>query len=346
MINIHGDIAVGLMWGDEGKGKVVRSLILAAEEQKDKTTYTHCVRFNGGPNAGHTIYDKGHKIATHQVPSGFIQPNMRLMIGPACVVDLDKLDKEITELEELGYFIRERLVVSQRAHIILEKHITEDISDDRIGSTKSGIRPVNRDKYNRRGVQAKSYVAEGKWTWNILVGDVVSELAQDGIAVLFEGAQGTMLDIDLGEYPYVTSSNCLSSGVTTCGFSFRQIVHVYGICKAYDTYVGNMDFQPDDPKLEELGTVGQEFGATTGRRRQCNWLNLDKLLISLRANSVSDLIVNKCDILDQVGTYKATHKGELVSWSNMDAMKQYITDTVQAVVPGITVTFSGSPHTI
>lgn len=336
------DIIIGMMWGDEGKGKVVRSLILEAEKQLDG--YTHCVRFNGGPNAGHTIYDNGHKISTHQVPSGFIIPNIRLLIGPACAVDMDKLDNEIKKLESLGYSIRERLVVSKRAHLIQPSHIAEDVADDLIGSTGSGIRPVNRDKYNRSGIRAGSVVHD---RYDIQVGDVVKELSEDGLRVLFEGAQGTMLDIDLGEYPYVTSSNCLSSGITTCGFPFRQVDNVYGICKLYDTYVGKMEFQPkDDVDLERLGTVGHEYGTTTGRRRQCNWLNLDKFMVSLRANSVTNVIVNKCDILDEVGVYKVIHYGKIKQFADLETMQHYICTTILTKYLYVTVTFSGSPHTI
>lgn len=335
-----GFVIVGLQYGDEGKGKVVNHLIgeTTAMNNEDpnvvQAKFDYCVRFNGGPNAGHTIYHNNKKLITHQIPSGIIH-GITSVIGSGCVVDVTKLEQEIKMLEENGFTVRDLLKIAYNAHIIQPKHVEEDKNTDKIGSTKSGIRPVYRDKYNRSGVRANTLD-------NVCSCEIVDPylLFNKGSAVrvMFEGAQGFMLDVDWGNYPYVTSSSCLASGIATTGFNFRNIDRVIGVAKIYNTYVGKMEFQPDDPLLDKLCELGQEFGSTTGRKRQCNWLNLNELEKAAHINGVDSLIINKCDILEQLGVFKLYHDDELKEFDCLTDLQVYICDHLK-----LNITFSSSP---
>ena len=312
------DIVIGLQYGDEGKGKVINSLI-------KKNKYTHCVRFNGGPNAGHTIYVNNKKLTTHQIPTGIVK-EMTCLIGTNCVIDIKKLEEEIEYLEKNGIRnITDNLKIARNAHIILDKHINEDKSSDTIGSTGCGIRPTYRDKYDRCGLRADSF--EGSICGCEIVDPyklLNTSETNGNNKILFEGAQGFMLDIDWGNYPYVTSSSCLSSGITTCGVSFRNVENIYGVAKIYNTYVGKKDFQPKDNIFSELQNIGNEVGATTGRSRQCDWLNLDDLKKALIINGVNILIINKCDIIKQLAVYKLYHHDIIITFNTFSAMENYI----------------------
>ena len=290
------DIIVGLQYGDEGKGKVTKYII-------ENGDYTHCVRFNGGPNAGHTVYINEKKLITHQIPTGIFS-NLICVIGPNCVIDFEKLEKEIILLEiNKIKDVRKRIKLSYNAHVIQPKHIEEDEKNDTIGSTKSGIRPVYRDKYDRCGLQIKDISN----TLGLEVVNPYDVLCNDKNKILFEGAQGFLLDINWGHYPYVTSSQCDSGMITSCGYPFSKIKKVYGIAKLYTTYVGNRRFQPPDEIFKELQEIGEEFGATTNRMRQCDWLNLDDLIRAININGVTDLIINKCDVIKQLNCFKLYH---------------------------------------
>jgi len=332
------DIIIGLQYGDEGKGKITKAFI----EEGD---YTHCVRFNGGPNAGHTIYFNGNKLVTHQVPTGIVH-GLRCIIGPCCVVDIEKLEGEIKMLEDAGVVdVRKNLKVAYNAHIIFQKHIDDDINNDVAGSTQCGIRPVYRDKYNRCGTRAEKY--ENICGCEIV--DSYKELSEENVKVLFEGAQGFMLDIDWGHYPYVTSSHCTSGMITSCGFPFQRVGEVVGVAKIYETYVGNMKFGPEgDADLERLGVLGEEYGATTGRRRQCNWLNLDRLNKALAINSVTQLVINKCDIIEKLGVYKLYHGEQLIEFDNLKDMQDYVLNNVRLAVEknNSKIVFSASKDSI
>lgn len=309
------DIIVGLQYGDEGKGKITHHYV-------KNGNYTHCVRFNGGPNAGHTIYYKGMKVITHQIPTGIFY-GLICVIGPGCFVDLVKLKKEIILIESLGIDVRNLLKISNNAHIITKKHINEDISHDLVGSTKSGIRPVSRDKYDRKGMLLSEYKGEEELFERI---DSYEELNKEGNKILFEGAQGFMLDIDWGNYPYVTSSNTLSYYACSTGISMKKINKIYGVAKLYSTYVGSKKYQPDDNVFVMLQELGDEFGSTTGRMRQCNWLNLTELERAINMNGVTDLIINKCDIIITLSIFKLYDKDDIIEFNTFDDMKNYITD--------------------
>ena len=331
------DIVVGLQHGDEGKGKVVADLI-------KNNSYDYCVRFNGGPNAGHTLYLNNVKIVTHHIPSGIIH-NIPSIIGPGCVIDLHKLKEEITMLETHGIPVKSLLKVAYNAHVITNQHIMDDIKNDAIGSTHSGIRPVYRDKYNRCGTRIGDLDYTGPFA-DVLHPSQIIDTSKIlcNKHILCEGAQGFELDIDWGDYPYVTSSHCISGFVTTLGISPKTIDKIYGVAKIYGTYVGKKDYQPQgDLELEKLGELGGEFGSTTGRKRQCNWLNIDRLLVSINVNGVTNLIINKCDIIKNLGIYKIIYQGTLREFNNFQEMQQLIVDNINSKIK---IIFSENKETI
>jgi adenylosuccinate synthase len=235
------DIVIGLQHGDEGKGKVTHHLLKSGE-------YTHCVRFNGGCNAGHTIYHNGVKLVTHHIPAGVFF-GVTSVIGNGCVIDPKKLFEEIEYLESHGIDVRNYLKIAKNAHIITE--------------AKTGNGPAYRDKYSRTGYRAESLPS----LESFLV-DIYEELSGDTV-VLMEGAQGFWLDPDWGDYPYVTSSHTGVAAAIQNGINPRSIRNVWGIIKSYETYVGKRNFQPEGEVFNKIQKVGQEFGATTGRVRQC-----------------------------------------------------------------------------
>ena len=220
-------------------------------------------------------------------------------------------------LESLGIDVKSKLKISYNCHIITSNHIQEDIKTDRVGSTKCGIRPVYRDKYNRKGLR----VDKLDFDLDIEIIDPYIELNKEGVKAFFEGAQGFMLDIDWGNYPYVTSSSCLSSQACTSGISVKSINEIYGAAKIYNTYVGTKNFQPDEEVFKNLVELGNEKGSTTGRTRQCNWIDLDELEKGI---VVTTLIINKCDIIIILGIFKLYDKEELKEFETFDEMKKYI----------------------
>lgn len=332
------DIVVGLVYGDEGKGKITN--YLAQEYIKNAKQYNNhglCIRYNGGPNAGHTVYYNGVKVVTHQVPTGVIW-GMKGLIGDNCYVDLYKLEKEIKEIESLiDIDIVKNLYISKNAHIIQQKHILEDSKDKTIGTTGSGIGPCARDKYERTGLKIGSnpYHLDGIIPHSNIVDSytIIQHNIKNKGYMLVEGAQGFGLDITHGDYPYLTSSHCCATDCLNIGIPIDCIRDIWGVCKAYDTYVGAKQFQnPDDKFLELLQIKGEEFGATTGRPRQCNYLNLDFLIKSININNCSKVIINKCDILESCGkdVYKCYYNNKLHQFKKFSDIKNFINETLLA----------------
>jgi adenylosuccinate synthase len=278
----------------KGKGKVTHHLL------KDGG-YTHCVRFNGGPNAGHTIYHNGVKLVTHHIPAGVFF-GVTSIIGNGCVIDPVKLFEEITYLESHGVNVREHLKIAENAHIITSFHKAQDSTDEKIGTTKTGNGPAYRDKYARCGLRASEVPELQPFIVNIY-----EELSGD-TTILMEGAQGFWLDPDWGDYPYVTSSHTGTAAAIQNGINPRSIRNVWGIIKAYETYVGKRAFQPEDEVFDHIQMVGQEFGATTGRVRQCNWINTKEVRQAIDMNGVNRLVVNKMDVLREVGIWGTTDR--------------------------------------
>jgi adenylosuccinate synthase len=330
-MTIYCDAIVDLQSGDTGKGKVTHSLLQSGE-------YDLVLRYNGGSNAGHTIYHKGEKIVTHQVPAGVLY-GIKSLIGIGCVVNIGKLEEEITMLNDHGIKTDGLILVDYRAHVVSQQYVDEDNNDSAIGTTKQGIGPAYRNKYGRTGVRIGDVSQQPSNHFNVI--DSISFF--DGARVLAEGAQGFALDIDWGDYPFVTSSHCTVGSVCLNGVSPRKIRKIYGVAKAYETYVGTKDFGMDCNDLKKIQEIGQEFGATTGRRRKCNWINLNQLAYAAKVNDITHLIVNKIDVLDEVGRYVY-----IEDFERHDAGSRLglINEIVNALPNNVKVIFSDSPYAI
>lgn len=339
------DVLLGLQWGDEGKGKIVDVLT---------PNYDVITRFQGGPNAGHTLEFNNIKHVLHTIPSGIFRENKLNVIGNGVVLDPGTFKKEIDSIAKLGIDLTQNLYISKKAHLILPTHRLLDAASEaakgkaKIGSTLKGIGPTYRDKTGRDGLRAgdifsnfeqkyadrvakhkaileKQYgfdyaeaLAEYEKEWfegielmkkfqivdtEYLINDSIAE----GKSVIAEGAQGTMLDIDFGSYPFVTSSNTICAGACTgLGIAPNRIGNVFGIFKAYCTRVGMGPFptELEDEVGQQLRDAGHEYGSTTGRPRRCGWLDMVALKYSNMVNGVTELIMMKTDVLDDFDTIK------------------------------------------
>ena len=305
------DICCGLAWGDEAKGKIVSQLSKNGQ-------YDFVCRWAGGNNAGHTIYVKGKKYKTHLIPSGIFF-GIKSIIGPDCVVNINSFYEELEYLKDNGFDIS-LVKISPKAHIITAKHIKEDRKRNEekggLGTTAQGIGPCYRDKYARSGVRVEDCIEN-------FTGYVWDEVLYGNI--LCEGAQGVWLDINHGNYPYVTSSNPLPYGACSLGFSPQYIRSIYGAAKIYDTRSGiDPDFPEElllDLNLLKIGKLGEEYGVTTGRQRTVNWLNVDKLVKSVNISGCTDIIISKVDIIKSVGVYKYYYETKLLKFDSLEDMK-------------------------
>tara|TARA_Y100001970_G_scaffold271481_1_gene366875 strand:- start:28614 stop:29606 length:993 start_codon:yes stop_codon:yes gene_type:complete len=327
------DAVLGMGHGDEGKGKITHHLLKSGE-------YTHCMRFNGGCNAGHTIFHNGQKHVTHSIPSGVFH-GITSIIGSGCVIDVDKLFKEINNLESAGVEVRKNLKIAHNAHIITRESLEEDSTDTRIGTTRTGNGPTYRKKYNRSGVRAEDISKLQPFLINTM-----EEFHLCNPTILMEGAQGYSLDIDWGDYPYVTSSNCGIAAVLQNGISPRHLRDIWGVSKIYETYVGNKYFQPPKKIFKTIQAIGNEYGATTGRPRQCNWIDIQQLQKAVVANGVNKLVFNKMDILREVGVWKVIEpEYNLIEFDGEDDIKIYLKNIFERK-HNIDLFFSDNPQTI
>jgi len=335
---------VGMQWGDEGKGKVTDLLTPA---------FDIVARYQGGNNAGHTVFIKGKKIVLHLIPSGILHENVLCIIGNGVVVNPKAFLEEIEQMESLGIKVGDNIVISKNAQLILPYHpsieeVTEKIrGDKKIGTTCKGIGPSYVDKTAREGIKTgdllnmdvlRSKVEQNVRLKNIILAhfqspifepeeiikeclfyrDKIGKYLQDvsyliekkiseGKSILFEGAQGTLLDIDHGTYPYVTSSNSTAGGVCTgLGVSPDKIDHVIGIAKAYTTRVGSGPFPTEihGSTGKHLQKKGDEYGATTGRPRRCGWIDATALKYAARINGIKKFVLTKPDVLDELDEIK------------------------------------------
>ena len=307
------DIIVDLQYGDSGKGKVAHFLCKSGK-------YSHVLRYNGGSNAGHTIFHKGKKFVTHQVPVGVFY-GIKSIIGSGCVVDPEAFIKEVHELESAEIKIKGILFVARNAQVVTKAHKTEDGEDKKIGTTKRGIGPAYRDKYARTGIRAEQVKSLRPY----LI-DLYSEIhnSKRNLTVLGEGAQGFGLDIDWGDYPFVTSSHCTTAGALLNGFAPQSVRNVWGVAKAYETYVGNKRFEPSDKIFEKIREIGEEYGATTGRPRQCNWMDADLIEKAVKINGVTHLVFNKIDVLNKLGVWKIKFHNKPLPFKNEKAMRGFV----------------------
>ena len=331
------DVILGLQWGDEGKGKIVDYFA---------SQYDIIARFQGGPNAGHTLYVGDKKIVLHQIPSGVFHEQTVNLIGNGVVLDPVTLRREADTVAAFGIDLKKNLFISERTHVILPTHRALDKAaegakgEGKIGSTLKGIGPAYMDKTGRNGLRVgdllhKSFTTQyiklrlkhqklldnynfsediGAWeeeffeaieflkSLNIVNGEYfLNDKISQGKKVLAEGAQGSMLDIDFGTFPFVTSSNTISAGVCNgLGVAPQKIKEVIGVSKAYCTRVGSGPFPTElnDETGEKLRKVGSEFGATTGRPRRCGWMDLVALQYACMLNGVTQIVMTKADVLD------------------------------------------------
>jgi adenylosuccinate synthase len=325
------DIIFGLAWGDEGKGKISNAI---------SKNYDMVCRWNGGPNAGHTVYLNDKKYKTHIIPCGIFQ-NKPSIIGPNCVINIDKFYDEIEYLKKEG-FDTSLVKVSPKAHVITQKHIEYDLKflKPRLGTTGQGIAPAYADKALRSGKLAGNYL-DKQYLWD---GELYGE-------ILCEGAQSFWLDLNYGDYPYVTSSETLPYSACSLGFSPKKIRDIIGVAKIYDTKSGVDPLFPeslwDSPELNMIIDIGQEFGSTTGRKRIVNWLNLNKLIDSVKISGVTRLIINKCDVLEQVNTFKVYQNNDLFKFNTLQSMQSFIKAHLShAMNHYIEVIFSGNKENI
>jgi adenylosuccinate synthase len=340
MKRVCADVVVDLQFGDCGKGKVVHCL--ASERE-----YTHVMRFNGGFNAGHTIYHEGKKFVTHLTPAGVFH-GIRSVVAGACVVDVDKLLQEIKDLEKLGIPASDLLRVASNAHITTRKHVAEEENEQKIGTTRTGNGPAYRDKHARIGRRA----IDDPRLSHLLTDPYLELWGSDAdVYVLMEGAQGFGLDVDWGDYPYVSSSSCTVAGAVNAGIPPQSVMEIVGVAKPYVTYVGTKKFSGDHPGLAEIQRVGQEFGATTGRLRQCNWLHLPLLSMAANVNGVNKLIMNKIDVLEAVGEFRAfvDDSRDSIKFSSVEKFKTFVEDYMFSKCPNILdgeIIWSSSPEKI
>ena len=327
------DICVGLSWGDEGKGKIVSQL---------SNQYDFVCRWAGGNNAGHTIYVNGNKYATHLIPSGVFH-GIPSIIGPGCVVHKESFFDEINYLQKNG-FNTKLVKISPKAHIITDEHIEEDKQkyNKVLGTTAKGIGTCYSDKYARKGIRIQDRKEEFKeYIWDEkLFGKV-----------LCEGAQGFWLDIDYGNYPYVTSSSCLPHSACTLGFAPQKIRKIFGAVKMYDTRVGKDPDFPDDllcnQELMTLAQEGNEYGTTTNRARLVNYLNLDKLISAIEVSGTTELIISKVDIVEKAHIFRYYYQDILHTVDTLQQMK----DDIQEILYSNTsllknIIFSSNPEKI
>lgn len=311
------DVTVGTQNGDEGKGKVTHHLCRSGG-------YSHVLRWGGGCNAGHSIYHNGRKFVTHLIPSGVFF-GIKSIIGNGCVLNVEKFLSEVDELESAGVCVRGNLYIAENVHITTDWHLKEEVDEGKIGTTRMGIGPTYRDKYARKGVLAKQIPELADYMIDLYDEFHCSDYP---LKILCEGAQGFGLDVNWGDYPYVTSSSCELAGVFQNAIDPRWLNDVWGVAKIYETYVGAKRFEPADPIFTELRGLGEEFGATTGRPRQCDWLDLDFLAQSLKMNSCTHLVLSKMDVVRSLGVWRLYHQGLVVDFENEGQMKDFIVETL------------------
>ncbi|MBN2347442.1 MAG: adenylosuccinate synthase [Bacteroidales bacterium] len=363
------DVLLGLQWGDEGKGKIVDVLT---------PKYDVIARFQGGPNAGHSLEFGEIKHVLHTIPSGIFHDDQVNIIGNGVVIDPIIFKTEIDEIKKLGVDLHEKLLISKKAHLILPTHRMLDAASEaakgttKIGSTLKGIGPTYMDKTGRNGLRVGDIIEPGfrkkfeflkakhkdildqydfdytidqyeeEWwkgievlkSYKLVESEyVLNSFLSENKSILAEGAQGTMLDIDFGSYPYVTSSNTICAGACTgLGIAPGKIGEVFGIFKAYCTRVGSGPFPTElsDKTGETLREQGREYGATTGRPRRCGWLDLTALKYSIMINGVTQLIMTKADVLSGFEKIKVCTSYK-TSEGTLDMMPFTINETLEPI---------------
>jgi adenylosuccinate synthase len=345
---------IGLQWGDEGKGKLIDTFC---------DSYDAVVRYQGGANAGHTVFYKDEKLSLHLIPSGIFHESKTSIIGNGVVIDIVQLIKEIEELEQRGIKVKENLKISKRSHLILPSYFEEEMEmKGIIGTTGRAIGPSYSNKALRKGMRmgdifstdyAKKFnlppeyletLEYFKENYGQTVTDTVElihKLLKDNKKILFEGAQGVLLDIDFGTYPYVTSSNPTPGGILTgSGIPLNLISNIIGVTKAYTTRVGKGPFpsRMREETEELIRKAGGEFGATTGRPRDCGWLDLVALKFACWITGTTELAITKMDVLDNLPEIRVATAyevdGEKYEWFPSEVWKLEKAKPIYKSFPG------------
>lgn len=329
------DVLVDLQFGDCGKGKISKYLL-------EQNNYEAICKYNGGPNAGHAVWIGDKKYTAHMLTSAIYDPDCVVVVGPGCVLNIDKFLKEIEQFSEFN--LENRIIIHPHVHIIQGKHIEEDSKDSKIGTTKQGMGPCYADKSLRTGIRAEEVVKLKPYVRNWKPTE----------SCLMEGSQGWWLDIDHGFYPYVTSSNIHPAhAFSTFGFPLQWLRRTYGVAKVYETYSGYSEtMMKCDPQDEEkIRELGKEYGETTGRARKIGYLDLNRLIKAINSTGVQELFLNKIDILDELKIYKTYYHhylgGFLHEFNTSDEFKNFIEKKLRQHCPYLEIIiFSGNKETL
>ena len=319
------DVLIGLSYGDEAKGKLSKIL-------NDKNNYSAIIKFNGSGNAGHAVWIDDKKYTAHYLTSGVYNKNTKIVIGPGCVLNPKEFLEEFN-LFDKEFDLKNRTFIHPYTHIITDEHIELDKKENKIGTTNKGNGPCYSDKYKRTGIRAenikelKEFILPKEIVKNIM--KIRPSLYIGQGKILMEGSQGWWLDIDHGDYPYVTSSHIHPGfAFASFGIPLNNLGDVYGVCKIYDTYVGNSDniviSSDEDDKI--IREVGNEYGETTKRPRKIGYLNIDKLIDAINHTGVNNLLINKLDVLNKVKIFKVIRFNEIREFDNIEDMKNFIID--------------------
>lgn len=337
------DMVMDLDRGDCSKAKVCYHLL-------KNNSYSVVLKVNGSSNSGHTAYHNGTKIVTHLIPMG-IYFNIKSIIGSNCVLnptlffeEMNSLQEQFSNIESLKHInLHDIVKIDRLAFIVEDKHIEEDTAYDKIGSTKKGVGPAYRDKYARIARQAKDVLELKPY-----LTDLYEEIKDDKQNILCEGSQGFYLDPNFTDhYPYCTSSHCTVGGALINGLPHTAIRDVYGVAKVYSTYVGTMKFQGVDPVFDALQKAGNEFGSTTNRKRQCNWLNMNELVKASFVNSITHLVLSKTDVFRELNAWKVRfNDGSVLDLKTEDSFKNYIIEVMSTLPTKPKILFSYSKHEI
>ena len=313
------DVMIDVQRGDCGKGKLSKKLVEAIPFAHGR--YDAVAKYNGGGNAGHAVWIDDIKYTTHYLTSAIYNKKAHVIIGPGCVLNVNEFLKEYEKFDKI-FSLSGRVFVHPYTHIITDQHIDMDDKDNKIGTTKKGIGPAYADKYARTGIRAES-ISE----LNGFLLQNHNNLLDTYQDILMEGSQGWWLDIDWGNYPYVTSSHIHPGfAFTTFGIPLYFLRTVYGVCKIYETYVGSNEelLTCDENHANIIREIGKEYGETTGRPRKIGYLDMDKLIEAISSTGVNRLLVNKCDVLEEAKIFKIlfnTPTKKIRSYNSINDMK-------------------------
>mgnify|MGYP001587663350 CR=1 FL=1 len=331
------DIIVDLVFGDSCKHKIACAIL---ENKK----FDYVFKYNGSSNSGNSSVHNGKKIVTHQIPPGVFY-DVKSIIGPQCFLNPYDFFRDISNLERNGIVnAAKNIFVDKRTHVVQYEHIKAEENEQRIGTTRKGVGFCASDKVLRVGKRVEDYPELEDYM--IDVHDIFSNLDKEDAEILFVGSQGTFLDIDHGTFPYCTSTNTIQQAAFLTGANPKKLRIVWGVCKSYDTYVGNQDWGlsigSNDEKM--LVEYGKEFGETTGRRRKVDWLNLDNLIIAANLNHVDCIVMSKIDVVERINKFCFYYQKELRNFNTFSDMQFFIESILFTKTRVKNIFYSGTPN--